>query len=201
MILTYLLLLITWSLLNYIIYKINNNNFKQSRMQVSFLHAITVMISYLSNISGELLYYWSLVYYIIDGIPELVIILQKREISLFNFGIIFHHIITIKMLDYLTYLETVKYMYYAFFLAEISNIPMYIVYQLKSINYANKLVLKVLIFIEFITYLIARLIIGSYYLYIMWFDINVPWLMYISSWILLGISIIWTIKLIKQLSV
>lgn len=197
----YPLLLYVWYFIgNYLYYNINNGNFKLSRTHVSVIHASSVVISYLFGMPGYILYYWSLTYYMMDTLYELADLYRSnKSIKLYELGMLLHHVISIIVLGYLWSHHTEKHMYYAYYLAELSNFPMYLVHHLKTVGYNNKYMLKVLIFIEAVAFIFLRLVLGSMISFeIMWLE-HIPIFMKISSIILLIISLVWTNKLIRQL--
>ena len=195
-----LLMVIWYNIGNYFYYNLNKKNFKLSRMNVSAVHAISVILSYLIGIPGHLLIYWSTTYYIMDTLYEGVNLYSpEKNVNLYEFGIILHHIISIFIISYLPQPIIGNYIYQSFFLAEVSNLPMYLVYHLQKIGYTNNYVLKSVIFVEALAYIICRLVLCSEIAYDMFFRNDVPWSIWISSVVILIISAVWTIKLFKQL--
>lgn len=203
MFLLYLLYpLLTWLwhyIANCFYYNVNNHNFNLSRIHVSAVHAVVVVISYLLNVPGYVLCYLSVSYFIMDTIYELLSIWAfKSKFRLFDFGILLHHFTSIAVLRYLNYPITAPYMLKAIYLSEVSNLPMYLVYHLRTSGYTNKYLIKPLIVIEAMGYIGLRLVLGGLISLQMWFIKDIPWFMCISSTIMLIISTIWTIKLVKQ---
>lgn len=194
-------LLFIWGCIgNYYYYNIYNKNFKLSRMSVSATHAVTVILSYVIGIPGNILMHVSISYYLIDTVYELMNSLeQNKKIKIYDLGIVLHHVVSIVALTYFTYLKTEYYLYKAFYLAEISNLPMYLVYHLQKINYANNYVLKPLIAVEALGFIILRLIMGGSIFYEMLFENEIAGIIYILSIIMLIISVVWSQKLIVQL--
>src|SRR5436309_1869095 len=120
----YVIYLITFSIWVYItsvLYNYNNFNLRIAKNQISALHATIVIISFILNVPGTYVYYITFSYFILDSIFH---IYYFR--NLFNLGIIIHHIITIGSLYYLLDPKISRFIFYPFFLNELSNIPMYI---------------------------------------------------------------------------
>jgi hypothetical protein len=168
-------------------------------MHVSVVHASSVIIAYLIGVPGYILYYWSITYYMMDTLYELVDLVKvNRSIALYDFGMLVHHVVSMIVLEYLWHHHTQKHMYYAFYLAELSNLPMYLVYHLKNSGFKNKYLMKGLIFIEAIAFIGLRLILGGMLSFeLMWMQ-HIPVFMKVASVILLIISLVWTNKLIRQ---
>lgn len=188
-----ILLIIFWNILLFTFYH-KNNSLKLSRNFISAIHALGVVFSYITHINPSIVYYWAISYYLVDGFFEVATINR-----LYNIGLLVHHIVTVKVLIYLNDSYTSDVMFYAFFLSELSNIPMYIVYYLKSIKYPNKLLIKFSIFVEALSFIILRLIIGSKIAYDCYFNLNMPLPLCVASVFILGISLTWILKLVKQL--
>ena len=110
-----------------------------------------------------------------------------------------HHIVTMSVLYYLLLPTTSQYMKIAFVLSEASNLPMYLVYHLKSENYSNTLVMKLLIIVEALSFIILRLFWGSYILFQITFIDPMPILMQLSGSFIILISIIWSVNLLQQI--
>lgn len=207
------MLLLTLPILSYIWYQIGNylydnainKNFKISRTYVSAIHAMTVIFSYLLGIPGYILLHLSITYYIVDTTYELINLLipekPNRKIKIYDLGMLLHHVISIITLTYFTDPKVEYYVFRAFYLAEVSNLPMYVVYQLKANGYKNNYVLKTIIAIEALAYIVLRLIIGGRITYEMWFENEIPLFIFISATLMLIISAVWTSKLVKQLFV
>jgi len=197
----YPILVAIWHFIgNYFYYNVNNHNFKLSRIHVSAVHASTVIIAYLINVPGYILCYWSVTYFIMDTLYELLSIWTfKSKFGLFDAGILLHHFTSIAVLRYLNYPITEPYMLKAFYLSEISNLPMYLVYHLRTSGYTNKYLMKPLIAIEAIGYIALRLMWGGLISFQIWFIRDIPWFMCLASTIMLAISVVWTTKLVKQI--
>ena len=182
-----------WALTTFLIYIKNKREFKITRNLVSTTHACGVIISSYLNLDNHYLYYWSVCYYITDAMYEIYTI---RKI--YNLGMLLHHIVTIGVLNYLLNPITMSYMRTAFLLSEISNLPMYLVYHLKSNKFEQNIMLRLLIFVEAMGFLFLRLFWGGFILYEIIFINPLPIPMCISGTFILIISLLWTIKLIKQ---
>jgi len=198
---------------------LNNNSFKLSRMNVSGVHALTVIFFYIFNGSLDLLYFLSLTYYIMDTKYEFdnifrstttinttttntnttTTITTTKKISLYDFGIIVHHILSMILIAYLLDPSVNGYIFYIYFLAEISNLPMYLAYHLIHINYSNKKIIRWITIAEATAFGFCRMYLGSYMAYEIWFIVDTPMFIIFSSIIMLLISLIWTVKLIVQL--
>lgn len=198
--LLYPLLLFVWNWIgNYMYIRIDSKSFKLSRTHVSAIHASSVILAYLLGIPGYILYYWSITYYILDSMYEIVgMIDNNKGIRLFDFGMLLHHFISIAMLKHLCYPGTEKYLYKAFYLAEVSNLPMYMVYHLKVLEYKNKYLTKTLIAIEALGFIVLRLILGgTVTIELVQID-DVSTMLKISAVIMLIISAVWANKLVRQ---
>lgn len=181
--------IILTGLFNYFI-----KDFKVTRMLISTFHALSIILSYNMNYQGSMLTDWSITYYLMDMFYEL-----QDQFRLFKLGIILHHILAIINVSYLNDKVVEHYIFYIFYIAEISNMPMYLWYYLSHTGYSNHPILNYIILSEIIFYIILRLGIGTYMSYQYFFIPEMPILINISSVIMLIISMIWTIKLIKQL--
>jgi hypothetical protein len=175
-----------------------NKNFKLSRMNVSALNALTVIIFYLCNLSLDVLYTMSVGYYIMDTIYEVRILSSKTRVSLYEGGIIIHHIISVITLGYLLDSYVSSYVFYAYFISEVSNLPMYLAYQLIHLSHLNKMVIGSVTLMEIAAFLYLRMYLGGIMAYNLWFDPNVPIFINISSVAMLIISFVWIIKLSLQ---
>lgn len=194
------LLFIWYQIGDYLYYNINKKNFKLSRMHVSAIHATSVILSYLIGISGHLLMYWSTAYYVIDTIYEFINLYKpEKKINLYEFGIVIHHFISMFILSYIPHPNIGYHVYKSFFLAEVSNLPMYTVYHLQKVGYTNNYILKPTIFIEAMAFIICRLIICGQIAYEMFFRPDVPWSVWLASIGILIISAVWVGKLFKQI--
>ncbi len=149
-----------WITLFFILFKLNGSNLKVTRNLISSVQCFGVIISYLTSFSPFMLYYWSVTYYILDLGVEI-----NQMKKLYNFGMIFHHLITIFVLRYLQKEETQLIVFNSFFLVEFSNIFLYLVYHLRLVKYSRLGVMSVLVLFEIIFYGFFRLILGLRIIY------------------------------------
>jgi hypothetical protein len=193
--LVYLALTPIWILLPIIIQQIGKlDGIKKANNIRSAIHATIVIIFYLFGGSGVILNYISSTYYIAD----LVNIIIQFKPTLYNFGIAIHHVVTMTVLTYLCFPETQSYLYIGFFLSELSNVPMYIVYHLKE-NHVQGNIVTLLTGIEALGFIVCRILIGGKLCIDITLDKNMPWIMSISGWIIFVISFYWSYKLIMQI--
>lgn len=180
-----------------LLYFINNKSFKLSRMNVSAVHAVTVIIAYLMEVSGNTLYQISFSYYLLDTIYELITMYQNKKYGIIDLGMIMHHILTMLTVSYLSNQDYGMDIYKAYYMAELSNLPMYLAYHLKHIKYNNKLVITSIVSLEIMAYIILRLYLGGI-ITLKLLYVPVPLFINLSSISMLIISAVWTSKLIKQ---
>lgn len=200
----FLLSLICWFYYGQKCYYWTNKNFETSILINSATHASFIVLAYLFDITGTTVYYVSLSYYILDTFYELINLVPLNnnkpiKIRLYNVGIFIHHIVIIYTLKYLTHTSSEKHMMYAFYLAELSNFPMYVVKYLKKNKYHNKIIINLFIVAEIIAYLYLRIYLGGYQAYTLLFEFDIPYTVIIASWLIIIISTVWTYKLIIQL--
>lgn len=189
----------TWYLISNAVYYYNNDDFKIARNITSSLHALTVIFFYQFNLSVLPLFYISRGYYLIDTMYELSSLKSALSIKLFQLGMLFHHIVTILSLYYLINPVTTGYLYYSYFLAELSNLPMYVMRHLHSINMTNKYIITPILLIEFLAYIIFRMIMCVPIMYAVFLNSNSQMIlksMVISMYCLSGF---WTYKLLGQI--
>jgi hypothetical protein len=194
--------LITWVFAGITIYYLTNNNFAIGRNYNSAAHASLVILTYLLSIPGYGLYYVSMTYYIIDTVYELIYLIflnKKTEMKLFDCGLLTHHLVVLLSLKYLYDPLTGHYVHYLFYLSELSNIPMYVIYHLRKIKYTNTYVIKSLVLLETLGYAILRLFLASKEIYNLLFIAEIPRTMIISAISIVMISAFWTWKLVRQL--
>lgn len=195
----YPFLLTVWCIIYRIIDRYNKN-FKLSRMNTSAIHALSVIIAYSLNVPAYVIYYWSLTYYIQDSAWELCLLFcHNRTPRIFDLGIILHHVVSIGLVTQLYYKTTESYVYYPLYLAEVSNLPLYLVYHLRGIQYKNLVIMKLLTIVEVIFYMFFRLYCGGLIVYKNYWIETIPDFIKFSSYFMLIFSIIWTTKLIRQL--
>ena len=202
--LTFPVLVFIWyQIQNYLYNTIAHKTFKISRNFVSAIHATTVIFSYLVGIPGYILLHLSITYYIMDSMYELMNLLwpekPNRKITIYDLGMLLHHVICITVLTQFTHPTVEYHVFRAFFLSEVSNMPMYLVYHLKGVKYMNTNMIKFIIAIEALGYIVLRLIIGGKITYDMWFEKDISSFVFTSAILILIISAVWTNKLIRQL--
>ena len=186
-----------WALELNLLYIICNYNRKIARNLVSATHAILVILCYTLNVTAKNMFYVSYGYYLMDLCIELHYLLFHNNKITSSLALIIHHIISCYILCYLNGNYVPKYLYYSFFIIELSNIPIYIVYHLRRIKYNNKTILKCLLYLEAVSFIFFRLIlcginIHNSYKYI-------PNDVLISALSIYLISIIWTYALFVQI--
>lgn len=153
----YLYLTIAWIVILGFFYKFSPN-FIIAKNWVSFVHASTVVIFYLTNCSESNLFYISCAYYFLDTVYTLYYFK-----GIFDFGLILHHIFTIAAITYLDNKEVSEYVRFIFFIAELSNLPMYFAEYFEMV--ANKKLARIFILVEIISYTNLRLMFGLYVMY------------------------------------
>lgn len=189
-----------WYVIGNSLYYYNNCDFKISRIVTSAIHASTVILFYImSNYFSNLwlLYEISRGYYIIDTLYELIALRRVPSIKLYHLGLILHHVVTIFGLNYLLNPLTSYYFYRTYFLAEVSNFPLYAIRFFNYKGYNNKYIINSTILIEFIGYLYLRMMLCGPVVYSVLFD-TLPYgfkFMTITMYIISGM---WTYKLGKQ---
>lgn len=155
---SYLFAVLCWIILSCIYLYLNTYVIKLTRNCLSATHASIVVLAYLLNIPGHTVFYVSCGYYILDGSMEVGDFITNRRLQ--NCLMIFHHIISVYGLSYLFVSELYHHIYYAFFLIEVSNFPIYIVYYLKTIRYPNQCVIMLAILLEISMSFSCRMILG-----------------------------------------
>lgn len=184
---------------NYIIKdNFDSNITKKERNIGSFTHATVIVVSYLFNpfVDYDLplqIMYLSISFYIIDMAVEFEIYLASTEENKkVNYSTFVHHISTIISLFYI---QEHRFVYVLLFLMEMSNIPMYIIYNNNICS--NKIVSKYDIQFEIFFYVIFRIVFGSIIVYQ---NFNQLDLVFKSIVFIIGtMSIYWTNKLFNQL--
>jgi hypothetical protein len=165
----------------------------------STLHATIVGIFYLFGLSSEYLFYISFAYYLVDSFPELYYFIKLRRLS--NLLMVGHHIISCLALTALSNPldPRIPLMVETFAQLEISNYPIYLVYHLKTTGYDNDLVIRLLIFVEFVSYFVLRIYFIGLKLYSIIFFGGFSYLMIIGIGIIYGLSCLWLCGMILQL--
>ncbi|ARF12228.1 hypothetical protein Klosneuvirus_4_43 [Klosneuvirus KNV1] len=195
--------LIIWAYYGTKIYNLTNKNFHITSIINSTTHASIIVLSYLIGIPGTIVYYISITYYILDTCYELIDLIPDKtnkpiQIRLYNLGIFIHHAIIIYSIKYIANEVTEKTIFYAFYLAELSNFPLYAVQYFKKTKYQNQIIINMFVIIEIISYLYLRLYLCGYHAYLLLFEQNIPYAVTITAWSMLIISAVWTWKLIMQ---
>jgi len=180
-----------WLGLTCIMYRLNNLNIKIARNFISFFHATSVIVFYMFDLPHKYLFYVSIGYYLIDGIVELYYLVKTNR--LYNLTVVIHHIISSTIIYKLTDPTDIiisKFLLPSFFMLELSNCPIYLVYYLRAINY-NDIVIKLLTIVEIIVYIILRIYMCGMILYEAYISKNFPLLPFLSSCLIYIMSIIW----------
>ena len=162
---------------------------KLSRNTVSMYHSVLVIgLCYME--SHILIKYLSIGYFLYDTIHTL------KQRSLLNSGFILHHILCMIALNYIDdknytyhFIQFIKY-------SEISNIPMYIVYDMMHTK-KNPNVIALVQCVQTILFMIIRGPILFYYGFNLTTSPNVTY--YVSGlWIVYGLGLFWGSKLLRQ---
>lgn len=180
----------------YFLYRLSPNNI--TRNYLSAVHATFIVTSYLFVSNIEYLYYPSIGYYIADCLHEINGIYHSNNIELTQIGIVIHHIIMLLGLGTLFDPANAQYFYKAYWLAEISNYPLYIRSHLRNKKILNTFVTIIVIFFQVLLFIVLRLWLCGIIMYDMYNNnaMNMP--LYIMSSTLYIMSAIWTYMLSKQ---
>jgi hypothetical protein len=176
----------------YCLYQLRPNDI--TRNYLSAIHATSVILFYLSSMNILYLYYISMGYYLADIIHEITTI--QKTITLYQVGVIVHHAIVILSLHTLFDIYNAPYYYKAFFLAEISNFPLYVHGHLMLINYPNRTVINIMLVIQILAYTILRLYLWYPIIYNIYMSNNFHYHLMLSVGIIYFISIVWIYKLL-----
>jgi len=200
----FLLCFVLWTYYGSKLYDKTNKNFDIATLFNSITHASIVVLSYLIGIPGNVIYYITITYYVIDTCYELIRLIpfksdKQFKLRLYNLGIFIHHILIIYTIKYIADVSTEKYIFYAFYLAELSNFPMYAVQYLKKTKYSNQIVINLLVILEIIAYIYLRLYLCGYQSYLLLFEPGMPIAVVLTAWAMIIISAIWTYKLVMQI--
>lgn len=178
----------------YFLYRLSPNDV--TRNCLSAVHATAVVGSYLLQPNVQYIYYTSMGYYIADCAHELLSI--KGTLALSQFGIVLHHIIMLFGLG--TFFDPVNAMYFykAYYLAEISNYPLYVRFHLRYMNYTNAFVVTTVVFFQALAYIVLRLWLCGVVIQDMIANnaMNTP--LYIMSGMLYLMSTVWAYKISRQ---
>ncbi len=137
-------------------------NSKLLRNFFNACHALYVVISYITGFPSDKVFYGSMLYFICDTLYEIWgLYLRKFNVKIYEFGMITHHCVS--MLSMLLLLQKgpiADMVYYFYYILELSNLPMYIVYHLKQIKYTNEVIINTLLISEVLWYIYYRLYLG-----------------------------------------
>lgn len=190
-----------WYYIGNFFYYLYNHDFKISRNIASFIHASSVILFYNLNINYNalILYYISRGYYLIDTLYELVTYKTASTISVYQLGMLLHHVVTLFSIEYLLYPNSVKYVFYCYYLAELSNLPMYLMRHLNSLKVTNKYLLGLILVSEFVSYIVLRMIMCIPIMYKVYYDSNIDNTLKSMTIIMYCISGYWSYKLFGQI--
>lgn len=197
MFIAYLATFISWLAFTFIAIVRTEFNIKVARNIISFIHATSVILFFTFGVPANCLFYMTCGYYIMDGLVELVYLVKDKKLT--NLPMIVHHIVSCFALSYLRDPVVAKYLYYSFFLMELSNYPIYLVYHLKSNGYDNENVIKGLISVEALGFTVLRLWFGGKILYNATMSNEVPYITLLASAIIYVMSIFWVYGMIQQI--
>ena len=193
----YIFSTLIWFYIPVSIYLCHNLSWKVVSNITSTIHASTVVMFYLIGINFEILFYSSCGYYIFDGCLN-IYYYYKNKNSGYLFMIV-HHIATVFTLTYLYNPVCTDTIFKNFFLLELSNYPLYIVYHLKSVKYDNQYVVGFFIFLEAVASIVCRLILGTMNLYRVYSIKDFPWTPLLMGVLIYIISILWLKAILKQI--
>jgi len=148
-----------WMSLTYLLTNKLADDIKIIRNYISVTHATLVLLFFLLSISPVYICYVSIAYYTFDSITELYYVIATKR--LYGLTMILHHIITCVILSYFKNDTLSYYLNYLYFLTELSNFPIYLVYHLKSKKINNPSFINFLIVIEASSFIILRLFCGG----------------------------------------
>lgn len=186
----YLIATIGWIILTILFYKYWGN-FIIAKNWVSLVHALIVVVFYITNVKETILFYISCSYYLLDTFYTLY-----YYVGIFDFGLILHHIFTIGAIIYLTDEKVSVYVRFIFFVAELSNLPMYFAEYFEMIG--NKRLAFNFILLEVLSYIILRLIFGLYVIYDV-IKLEFPFIIIIAGIIIYIATFVLVISQIKKL--
>ena len=141
----------------YYLYKTNllnlSTHHQATRNVLSALHASSVVLFY--KYATSHIYYVSLSYYLVDllhELNELEGIPNKLQL-----GMMLHHILIIFSTGSMFDPQLAPYYYHVFYLAELSNFPLYAYYHMKNMNYQNHYVMTAILFLQSLSFAVLRL--------------------------------------------
>lgn len=196
MFIAYLATFISWLAFTFIAIIRTDFNIKVARNIISSLHATSVILFFTFGVPANCLFYMTCGYYTMDGLVELLYLVKDKKLT--NLPMVVHHIISCFALSYLRDPVVAKYLYLSFFLMELSNYPIYLVYHLKSKGYDNQKVIKGLIGVEALGFIVLRLWLGGQILYNATMSNEVPYITLIASAMIYLMSIFWVYGMILQ---
>jgi hypothetical protein len=152
----YLSIASLWTML-FVFYYRYLKHYSKTSNAISFTHATFTIINISFFCTPQLTKKISIGYYIYDMLLNLFF--PKNNLAI---PMVFHHLASIYILSFINYLHT-PLILLMFFLAEISNIPMYMAYWAIK-NKKSPLLKNLLTLLEISFFVIFRLLIGGYYL-------------------------------------
>lgn len=171
---------------------------KIARNIASVTHASFVVLFYIMGVSAKHMFYLSCGYYLVDTILEINQFIENKKMS--SIGLIFHHLTSCYVLQYLLDDIVSPYVFFPFFIMELSNFPVYLTYHIKTVGYIDNYILKLSTYLEIITFVVLRMIVGNYNLYIAYVSGVVPMGALICAGSICGISFVWLCGFIIQIS-
>lgn len=173
----------------------NKYGFKIARNCTSTIHAAFVLIFFTFGISPMDMLYVTTGYYLFDCIIESIELIKHHR--LYNFGMVLHHAVSMYVLSYLQDPTLCEYIYYSFFIIEVSNFPVYLVYYLKSIKYGNEILIRLLILLEITSFTICRIMIyGTMLLH--GIKMGIPFAPLLCGALIYIMSVIWLYGMVLQ---
>lgn len=188
--------LLSWLAMTYVLHN-GTDSIKITRNYISALHATFVLLFFTFSVPSSCLFYVTFGYYMFDGIMELYYLVKTRRF--YNLTIVLHHIIACFISYYLRDEVVSKYLYYSFFLTEISNFPIYLVYHLKLKGYNDNFVIKSLICVEALSFFVLRLVLCGINLHKSIISNEVPYPPILCGCLIYIMSTIWLYGMILQI--
>ena len=175
--------------------KYDLNEYKLALNKVSATHAyicllIIGLVSY-NILSDQWLIYWSMGFYISDTVT-----LLSNKLNIVTLLYLYHHIISIAIINLVFYDKFKQDTIDIIFLAEISNLPLYVVYHLKKKNLNDQLY-KICLYIEIVQYSFFRIFGLGYYLYYRIYS-NYDSIILTNCIVLYMMGVYWSIQLCKS---
>lgn len=190
-----------WYCLGDYLYYANNYSFKIARNLVSALHALSSILLYSINMNILFMYYISRGYYAIDTVYEVIDVKNGPSFRLYQLGMLVHHLVTFYSLQFLLNPAASHYVSKTFFLAEVSNLPLYLMKHMRLKGYTNKYLMNGIIGLELVAYIVLRMIMCLPIIYQVILNPNVPLQLKPMTAIMYVISGVWTYKLFTQMQV